>query len=154
VLAATTVSPDFLSHLLFWPDDRYIHGITLAPIGTLTMSYEEPELEDYQDALSRLAADLYSEAEYRAFINSLFRAEAGNWVRATHLCRQVAALRRRIQALEQRAIDEGYSQEGRLSVRWQQYGEGMCLITFFLDVNLWNYMVVINPAQFRLDPQA
>jgi hypothetical protein len=39
-------------------------------------------------------------------------------------------------------------------VRWQQYGEGMCLITFFLDVNLWNYMVVINPAQFRLDPQA
>lgn len=105
----------------------------------------------FEEELIALASDAVAEQDFDPFRAELFRLPAGSWARARDLCRLVPALRQRIVAAEKRALTEGYPLTARLSVRWQPYPESpdYCTITFFLDVNMWNWMQVYNLSQFK-----
>jgi hypothetical protein len=99
-----------------------------------------------EDGLADVTADLVEREENHVFLERLFALEAGVWEAAAVLCRDIAHLKEQIEALQR-------SSTGGLYVTWldyphSAYGQGYCLIIFFVEEEHWHSVALYNKQWF------
>ena len=99
-----------------------------------------------ENRLSELTADLVELEENSAFLERLFSMEADRWLDITPLCSGLTEAEDRLEELME-------SFEVPLQVTWlnppkSMYGNGYCVIIFFLEELHWSNVALYNRQWF------
>lgn len=99
-----------------------------------------------EESLADITADLVELKENSPFLERLFAVRAGQWLDAAVLCSQLIDITDRLEGLSE-------SFEGALHVTWlaypeSVYGDGYCLIIFFVEALHWSNIAVYNRRHF------
>lgn len=107
----------------------------------------EDNLEDMEleDILSGITADLVGYESNSLFLKRLFSEEAGKWIEIEPLCSGLKKIESQLEQLKE-------SFEESLRVTWldypASYGEGFCIIIFFVEALHWNNLALYNKQLF------
>ena len=99
-----------------------------------------------EDQLADVTAGLITLEENEIFLERLFYSRAGEWLDVESLCIGLTRIEGQLKSL----LD---SLEGTLHVTWLEYphsayGEGYCVIVFFLESLHWSNVALYNRQRF------
>lgn len=99
-----------------------------------------------EESLADITADLVELKENNLFLERLFAAPAGQWLQVAALCSKLTHISIGLEELSE-------SFEGTLHTTWlaypeSVYGDGYCLIVFFVEALHWSNVAIYNRRHF------